>query len=168
MASSSSTIPSGLERLGYGAPDGCIATGLHREVISEASATRTLLPEESGALCLCDRAAGVVYTLPTPVKGMQFKFGVSVSRTSNSHKIITGAATQFLLGAYIAGDSAIATSGDVFTGDGSTHVALTFDGDTKGGLVGGELVFTALSSTQWYVSGYVVGTGTMVTAFTTS
>lgn len=168
MASNSSGISANLERLGYGSGDGCIATGLHREVIAEAVATRTLLAEESRALCLFDRAAGVVYTLPTPVKGMQFEFSVSVSRTSNSHKIITSAATVFILGAYMAGDAAIATSGDVFTGDGTTHVSIAIDGDTKGGLVGGCLTFTALSATQWFVSGDVVGTGTMVTAFATS
>jgi hypothetical protein len=98
---------------------------------------------------------------------MQFEVGVSVSRTSNSYKIIC-ASGDFLLGSYMAGDATIATSGDVFTGDGSTHLALTFDGDTKGGLIGGLLTFTAISSTQWYVSGDVVGTGTMATAFATS
>lgn len=165
MASNSSGISSGLERLGYGSPDGCIATGLFREVIAEAVATRTLLPEESGALCLFDRAAGVVYTLPAPVKGMQFEFSTSVVRTSNSHKIITNAATVFILGAYMAGDPTIATSGDVFTGDGTSHVSIVMDGDTKGGFVGGSLVFTALSATVWFVSGDVIGTGTMATAF---
>ncbi len=40
MASNSSGISSALERLSYGGPSGCIATGQHREVISEAVATR--------------------------------------------------------------------------------------------------------------------------------
>lgn len=160
-------LSSTLERLNYGAADGCVATGIHREVVSVTSNT-TLTGEKSGALVVLGVASGATVILPTPKEGMQIDVAVSVSRTSNSYKIITAAATQFLLGAYIAGDAAIATSGDVFTGDGSTHVALTFDGDTKGGLVGGTLRFTALSATQWYVSGFVVGTGTMVTAFATS
>lgn len=167
MASDSSTIASKLERVNYGGPDGCIATGLHREVIT-VTANRTLLPEESGALVVLGVASGATVTLPTPTVGSNFSFTVSVSRTSNSYKIITSAATVFLLGAYMAGDATIATSGDIFTGDGSTHVAITIDGDTKGGLVGGELKFTAISSTQWLVSGDVIGTGTMVTAFATS
>lgn len=168
MASNSSGISANLERLGYGAPSGCIATGIHREVISEGVATRTLLAEESGALCLLDMAAGVTYTLPAPVKGMQFDISTSVTRTSNSHKIITNSAAVFLLGAYMAGDPTIATSGDVFTGDGTSHVSIAIDGDTKGGFVGGHLRFTALSSTQWFVEGLVIGTGTMATAFATS
>lgn len=167
MASNSSTIPTDVERLGYGSSDGCIATGLHREVI-EVTANRTLLAEESGALVLLAVASGATVTLPSPKIGMQFDVSVVTSRTSNSYKIITSGATVFMVGSYMAGDATIATSGDVFTGDGSTHVALTFDGDTKGGLVGGLLTFTCRSATQWHVSGDVVGTGTMVTAFTTS
>jgi hypothetical protein len=114
---------------------------------------------------LFDRAAGTVYTLPVPVKGMRFNFSASVSRTSVADTIITSGATVFLLGAYVASDAAIATSGDVFSGNGTSHVSIVLDGDTKGGLIGGDLEFTALSATVWFVSGSVVGTGTMVTAF---
>ena len=161
------TLSANLERLSYGGPSGCVATGIHREVVTVAANT-TLVAEQSGALVLLGVASGATLTLPTPSEGMQFDVSVSVSRTSNSYKIITSASTVFLLGAYMAGDAAIATSGDVFTGDGTTHVAITIDGDTKGGLVGGHLRFTALSATQWFVEGMVIGTGTMVTAFATS
>lgn len=161
-------VSQNLERLGYDGPDGCIATGLHRAVIQSVGATRTLLAGESGALCLNDRAAGIVWTLPAPVEGMQFNFGTTVQRTSNAYKIITNSASVFLVGAVMAGDATIATSGDIFTADGTTHVALTLDGDTKGGFVGENLRFTAISSTQWLVQGLVIGTGTMVTGFATS
>lgn len=159
-------LSSNLERLSYAGDDGCVATGIHREVVTVTSNT-TLTAAQSGALVLLGVASGATLTLPAAAEGMQFDVGVSVSRTSNSYKIIT-ASGDFLLGAYMAGDAAIATSGDVFTLDGSTHVALTIDGDTKGGLIGGRLRFTAISGTQWYVEGMVVGTGTMVTAAATS
>lgn len=168
MASNSSGISSDLERLSYGGPSGCIATGLHREVIAEAVATRTLLPEESGSLCLFDRAAGVVYTLPAPVKGMQFEFDVSVAVTSNAHKVITDAATTFLLGAVIAGNLTVAASGDIFQANGTTHVAISMNGTDTGGLIGGRIKFTAISSTVWYVEGLVVGSGTNADPFATS
>ena len=168
MASNSSGISSNLERLGYGGPSGCIATGLHREVIAEAVATRTLLPEESGALCLFDRAAGVVYTLPAPVKGMQFEFDVSVAVTSNAHKVITDAATTFLLGAVISGNLTVAASGDIFQANGTTHVAISMNGTDTGGLIGGRVKFTAISSTVWYVEGLIVGSGTNADPFATS
>ena len=143
-------------------------TAYAQEVLSGVGATRTLLQRESGALCLNDRAAGIVWTLPVPVVGMTFEFGTTVQRTSNSYKIITNSASVFLVGAVMAGDAAIATSGDIFTADGTTHVALTNDGDTKGGFVGEKLFLTAISATQWYIRGLVIGTGTMVTGFTTS
>lgn len=160
------SLSTDLERLSYGGPTGCVAPGMHREVITVTAST-TLTAEQSGALVLLGVASGATLTLPAAAEGMQFDVGVSVSRTSNSYKIIT-ASGDFLLGAYMAGDAAIATSGDMFTLDGSTHVALTIDGDTKGGLIGGRLRFTAISGTQWYVEGLVVGTGTMVTAAATS
>ena len=163
-----STISTSLEKLGYGGPAGCIATGQHRQVIGEAVATRQLEAYESGALCLLDRAAGVVYTLPTPVVGMYFEFLVSVAVTSNAHKLITKAATQFLLGSVLMGDETIATSGDVFEANGTTIVALSADGATKGGLIGERYKVTAISSTQWVIEGVCRGAGTLATPFATS
>lgn len=160
-------ISTNLERLGYGGPNGCIATGLHREVLT-LTASRTLLPEESGSLVMLGVATGMTLTLPAPVEGAVFEVGVSVTRTSNSYKIITDAATTFLVGAVMAGDATIATSGDVFEADGTSIVAVTIDGDTKGGFIGSTLRFTCINSTQWYVEGLLIGTGTMATPFATS
>lgn len=162
------TIPSTLERLNYGAPAGCIATGQHRQVIDGVGATRTLLPEESGALCLLDRAAGVVYTLPTPAVGMQFEFLATVAVTSNAYKVITNAATTFLIGGVIMGDVTIAQSGDYFEADGSTHVAISANGSTTGGLLGERYKVTCISSTQWAIEGVCHGAGTLATPFATS
>jgi hypothetical protein len=161
-------ISANLERLSYNSPSGCIATGQHRQVIQSVGATRTLLPEESGALCLFDRAAGVVYTLPTPVEGMQFKFLATVAVTSNAYKTITSAATEFLLGKVIIGDTTVAQSGDVFTADGTTIVAISEDGATKGGLIGSEYTLTAISATKWVIEGVTHGAGTLATPFATS
>lgn len=158
-----------LEQVGYNSPEGLVIKGRHRPVISGVGATRTLLPKESGSLCLLDRAAGVVYTLPTPVVGMEFEFLATVTRTSNSYKVLTAVvASQFMVGAVISGDPTIATSGDIFTADGTTIAAITCDGDTKGGFIGEHYWLTALSTTVWGIRGMVIGTGTMVTPFTTT
>lgn len=161
-------ISTDLERLNYGSAAGCIATGQHRPVIQSVGATRTLLPEESGALCLFDVASGVVYTLPTPVEGMWFEFIVTVAVTSNAHKIITAAATQFLVGKVIMGDVTVAQSGDVFTADGTTIRALSADGATKGGLLGETYKVVAISTTQWAIDGVSHGAGTLATPFATT
>jgi hypothetical protein len=161
-------ISSSLERLNYDGTDGCIATGLHREVIQSVGATRTLLAEESGALCLFDRAAGVVYTLPAPVEGMTFDFTVSVAVTSNAYKVITNSASVFLLGSVMSGNLTVAASGDVFQANGTTHVAISMNGTDTGGLIGGRIRFVAISSTQWAVFGDIVGSGTNADPFATS
>lgn len=161
------SLSSNLERLGYGSPDGCVATGLHREVVAVTSNT-TLTAEQSGALVTLGVASGCTLTLPAPAEGMYFDVAVIVTRTSNSYKIITDAATTFLVGSVMAGDATIAQSGDVFEADGTTIVAVTMDGDTKGGFIGTRLRFVCINSTQWYVDGMVIGTGTMATPFATS
>ena len=161
-------IPSTLERLNYDAPDGCIATGMHREIIQSVGATRTLLAEESNALCLFDRAAGVVFTLPAPVEGMQFEFLATVAVTSNAYKVITNSASVFLLGAVMGGSLTVADSGDVFQANGTTHRAISMAGSTTGGLVGTRFKVTCISATQWLIEGGYVGSGTLADPFAAS
>lgn len=162
------SVSASLERVSYAGPDGSIQLGQHRQVIGEAVATRTLTKAESGSLCLLDRAAGVVYTLPAPVVGMYFDFIVTVAVTSNAHKVITNAASVFMVGKVLMGDVTVAQSGDVFTADGTTIVALSADGATKGGLLGECYRLTAISSTQWAIEGVCHGAGTLATPFATS
>jgi hypothetical protein len=162
------TIPSTLERLNYGSPAGCIATGLSREVISGVGATRTLKAEESGSLCLLDRAAGVIYTLPAPAVGLQFEFLATVAVTSNAYRVQTDAATTFLLGGIIMGDVTVAQSGDYFEANGTSHIGISADGATKGGLLGERYVVTCISATQWAIHGVCHGAGTLADPFVTS
>lgn len=157
-----------LEQVGYASPEGSIVRGQHRPIIQSVGATRTLLAEESGSICLLDRAAGVVYTLPTPVVGMWFEFRATVSVTSNAYKVITAAATQFLVGGVAIASLTVAESGDFFVANGTTHVAISEDGATKGGLVGGWYRLCAISTTQWAISGHTCGAGTLADPFATS
>lgn len=163
------TIAVTKERLDYGGTEGCIAQGLHRQVIQGVGATRQLLPEESGALCLFDRAAGVVYTLPTPAVGMTFEFVATVAVTSNAYKTITKTiASEFLVGGITIGSLTLAEATDTFLANGTTHVAISEDGATKGGLVSGRYRVVAISATQWVITGLSVGAGTLADPFTTS
>jgi hypothetical protein len=150
------------------ATDGVITSSEHLNVIQSVGATRTLKANESGSLCLFDRAAGIVYTLPTPIVGMTFEFLVTVAVTSNAHKVITAAATQFLLGGIIMGDVTVASSGDYFEANGTTHVAISAGGSTTGGLLGERYAVTAISATQWVIHGVCHGAGTLADPFATS
>lgn len=158
-----------LEQIGYAGPEGSLQKGAHRNVIQSVGATRQLLASESGSLCLLDRAAGIVYTLPTPVAGMQFEFLATVAVTSNAYKVITKTiASQFIVGGIIMGDVTVAQSGDYFEANGTTHVAISEDGATKGGLLGDHFVLTAISDTKWAIHGVTHGAGTLADPFTTS
>jgi hypothetical protein len=133
-------------------------------VISSVGATRTLLASESGSICLFDRAAGIVYTLPAPVVGLKFRFVTTVTRTSNSETINTDAGTTFLQGGITQIIDTSATSEGQF-GDGSTHVSLAMNGTTTGGIIGTDLTFECVTATQWQVSGIVNSSGTLTTPF---
>lgn len=138
-------------------------------VISGQGATRTLNANESGSLVKFDRAAGIVYTLPTtPVAGTYFDFVVETTITSNAAKVITGTATELLIGGYTNVDTDTSNAVAAFTGNGSTHIAVSMNGTTTGAVKGTKLRFTCLNSTTWTVEGLVLGTGTVATAFATS
>lgn len=156
-----------VNELSFGGTEGAKVTGLHRNVISGAAAARTLTAAESGALCLFDSAAGIVYTLPAPVVGMQFEFQTTVTRTSNAHKIITNSASVFLIGTV---DMVINTSATTLAAlaNGTTHVALSSNGTTTGGVQGDRYRVTAISATQWAIDGLVSASGALATPFATS
>lgn len=165
-ASGTSTTAQNYEQLSYG---GAASQwrGQHSQVIADAVATRQLTAKEAGALCMIDSAAGVVYTLPTPVAGMIFRFGVSVTRTSNAHKVITNLSTEFITGGVALINSAAAT-GEFFAADGTTIRALSSNGTTTGGIIGDYYELTAISSTVWFCRGVLNQTGTAATPFATS
>jgi hypothetical protein len=139
-----------------------------KNVISGQGATKTLTAEDNGSLCLFDRAAGIVYTLPAPRVGLEFDFLVTVAVTSNAHKVITDAATTFMVGGIIMGDVTVAQSGDYFEANGTSHVALSAGGTTTGGLLGERFKLTCINGTQWAIHGVCHGAGTLATPFATS
>lgn len=143
------------------------ATGQVESVIQGQGATATLTAAQSGATVLFDRAAGIVYTLPAPVVGLTFTFVYTVTVTSNAYKVITNTGTVFLKGGVTVMNNG-AASGESFGADGSTIVAFSSNGTTTGGIQGGAVVLTCLSSTLWAVSGSLTGSGTVATPFATS
>jgi hypothetical protein len=162
-----STTDQNFEQLSYGGPGLSQHRAAARKIISDAVATRQLTAKESGAMCLMDSAAGVVYTLPTPSIGMFFDFMVSVTITSNAAKVITNLATEFLLGQVTLANSA-ATTAESFLANGTTIRACSSNGSTTGGVAGDYYRVTAISATQWAISGLMSNTSTAATPFATS
>jgi hypothetical protein len=159
MVTLATSLPLGTDQLGSPKRFG---------VISGVGATRTLKANETGSVCLFDRTAGNIYTLPPPMLGLDFTFFVSVSVTSSDiHKVITDAATTFLLGAVTMVTIATASPAG-FSANGTSIVSLTLNATTDGGLLGGWARFIGLNSTQWAVYGLLVGSGTIETPFQTT
>ncbi len=149
-----------------------IVDGINKKgVVSGQGATTTLREDQSDSLILLDRAAGETITLPPAKVGLSFQFVATVSVTSNAYKIITANSSTFLVGAYGSYDTdttSTANAVQFFTGNGSTHVSVSMNGTTTGGLAGTNLKFTCISATQWLVEGSNLGSGTVATAFATS
>jgi len=158
-------IATNREALDNGSPGGSRVRGVARQVIN-GETTRTLLAGESGALCLFNVAAGVVYTLPAIGAddiGMYFDFSVSVTGTG-SYSIDTDAATTFI-GGGLLGTSTTAGGSDAFPATIASTVSIDLDATTTGEDVGGYFTMVATSVTTWVVGGYTVGSGTLTTPF---
>ncbi len=165
------TIVAEVERLDTGDTEGCKYRGYHREVISgkeNGTYPYILKPEESGALCVHGDAGGAAWELPPAAAGLWFEFFATVSVTSTDVYTVTCATGDFLIGVIVGGNLTEAASGDPFTADGSTHLAISQNGSTTGGLIGDSFVLTAINSSQWALTQAVsVGSGTNATPFTT-
>jgi hypothetical protein len=138
-------------------------------VISGLGATRSLNENESGSTIVLDRAAGIVTTLPASANpGTWYEFAVATTVTSNSYKVITGAGTELLIGEVLSIDTDTSNALAGFTANGSTHIAITMNGTTTGGIKGTHFIVKKVSSTQWVIKGSVQGSGTVATPFATS
>lgn len=140
--------------------------------VTGSGATVTLTSAQSGSTVVFDRAAGIVFTLPAPEVGLIYKFFVSTTITSNAAKIITSAATVYLLGNVLSNTVAATPSANdgpkTFAGNGSTHVAISMSGTTTGGIIGTWIECECISSTIWAVRGVVCASGVIATPFATS
>lgn len=135
---------------------------------SSTTTTRVLKAEETGATCLFDRAAGLVYTLPAPELGLYFDFDIRTTITSNSATVNAGA-TRFITGALLSIDTDTANAAVGFVANGTSHISIAMNGTTTGGVAGTkfrvECISTTASTRVWMVSGNVLGSGVVATPF---
>lgn len=157
-----STVKTNYEQATYGLPAQLAAH--HRVIIGDAVASRQLTAKDSGAICLLDSATAN-YILPTPVIGMTFEFRTTVTATAG--KVITNAATEFLLGALSIQTIETVTTA-CFAANGVTIRSINTNGTSTGGLTGDKFTVTAISTTQWVVEGILIGYGVLATPFATT
>jgi hypothetical protein len=134
------------------------------QVISGLGATKTLTRAESGSTILFDRAAGIALTLPASVPGLEFEMVVTVDLTAAAYSFVTDGA--FLVGSLLGGIEGAATDETHFA-DGTSHVGVSMNKTTTGGLIGGKFKLKCISATLWTIEGNTSCTATPLTPFTT-
>lgn len=136
-----------------------------KAAVSGSGATKSLIDADAGPV-LMDRAAGIVFTLPAPKVGLEYDFIVTTSLTSNAYTVNTDGASTFIVGSITGGIEGAATD-EIHFANGTTHVGISMNATTTGGLVGTRFKLKAISATLWAVEGVASCTATPATPFTT-
>ena len=76
--------------------------------------------------------------------------------------IKTDGTDKFFGGVYIGVNNA---TGKTFISSSGSNDVLTMDGSTKGGIAGSYVQFTAVADNAYYVTGLLLGSGTLATPF---
>lgn len=149
------------------------AVNYKRQVTDTGGAFATpivLTTAQSGRVIKLDDAAGLDFTLPAigaSDVGTWFRFVCTVSATSNSYRFTAQAADLLKGGVWMVDfdDAYTAPQGVFLEPDGSDDLIMTMNGSTTGGKAGTDIEFLAVSATEWFVSGTVVGDGVLATPF---
>lgn len=118
-----------------------------------AGAALTMTKElHDGKIIKLDTAAGSVCTLPNATgSGARYRFGVSVTATSNSHIIKTARAADHMAG-FINVQDADGTAAAMYKGDGSADDTITMNRTTTGGVIGDYIEIIDFASNLYLVT----------------
>jgi len=151
---------------------GFISAG-NANVVSLTADTSLTVAAHSGKVLTCNDADGK-FTLPSIVAtdpgdntdpnqlnnlGATFTFVVETAATDMD--ILTDGTDKFVGGLYMGKSDA---AGKTFMSGGSNDV-MTFNGTTKGGIVGTVIKVTAIGAAKYAVEGINLASGTVVTPF---
>ena len=150
-----------------------------RNVVNVTAATYTVSPEQSGSIFTLNLAAGITITLPDAVAGLEYEFHVGTTFTGDSWIINAASSSDTLqggikfydvtdLGSLTAMNENVATI--AWAQPAAADHQLVVDASTttltKGGNLGSHIKYQCITSALWYVSGQMIGDGTLVTPFT--
>lgn len=137
-----------------------------KRVVEVTTSTATLSKNQSGALVVLNRAAGITVTLPNAGRGIEYDFAVETAATNNGiYKLIGNDSASVRGVIYVASTG----GGGLEVGDGVTHVAVSLDSAT-GGALGTTLKAICDDDGVWTISGIaaVTETETAATPYATS
>ena len=146
--------------------NGTPTAGLYatQNVINVATATKTLSDAEAGSLVVIDRD-GCAITMPdcdAAAVGQRYDFVVGTSQTSTNTITVTLDSGDIYKGAL---HIVSAGGDDTFAADGSDDAIVTLNATTKGGLAGGSFSLIYGEAGVVFITGTVLGSGTVATMF---
>ena len=128
------------------------------------TASRTLTANDSGKVLVLSVAGGLTVTLPSAAPGLNFKFVVGTTFTTEG-LINTAATDELYVGTLMLVDPATATDMNAFSADVSNDDTIDLGSAAQGWLQGGWFNLVAISETRWHVDGQLVGDGALATPF---
>ena len=135
--------------------------------VESLTVNRTLTKDDNNTLFLCNKAASLAITLPAITSidiGTRFEFYVQTA-VSGGDLTITAQAADLLKGNVTNYDTDSTNAVTFYAPDGSDDLITTLNGSTQGGVGKDMLSFTAISATEWLVTGTVYATGSPATLF---
>lgn len=131
--------------------------------------TLAVLAAMSGKPILLDTAGGTTATLPAATgSGNKYKFIVSVSTTSNAHKILAASSSDFIIGnAY----GYTGSTAKVFGSPAATNhsIQMPFAGSQpSGGIIGDIFDFVDIGTNLWHCIGFYQAGTTPTTPFSSA
>ena len=150
-----------------------------RQVVNITDSTYTVSPKQSGSIFTLNLAAGITITLPPAVAGLEYEFHVGTTFTGDSWIINADSSSDTLqggikfydvtdLGSMTKMNENVATI--AWAQPAAADHQLVVDASTttltKGGNLGSHIKYQCITSALWYVSGQMIGDGTLVTPFT--
>jgi hypothetical protein len=140
--------------------------GVRRQIIADAASVQ-LTAAQSGALCVFDKTDGAAFLLPAAEVGLTYDFALVASAASVGYRVACTSG-DFIIGSILLddSDSGLATTAQAFNG--STHLAIDINAATDGWLAGGFFRLTAISASQWAISGHLLHTGNVASPAATS
>jgi len=137
-------------------------------VVAGSAATLTITAAQSGKTFLFDSAAGQVFTLPPASVGLKYNFMTTVDLTAAAYAVLCSTASP---GDFFVGSANVAVeteaTGEMFFGNGTSHLGISSNKTTTGGLIGGHYEIECLTATKWSIKAVLSATATPATPFTT-
>lgn len=133
-------------------------------------ASLILTAANAGSVTKLDRAAGSTAKLPAATgTGNVFEFVVTVSATSNSHKILANSSSDNIIGEAIGQNAGTCKGFGALTSQTYHSIQMPFAGtQPSGGIQGDHFRFIDLGANLWYCEGLFTAGTTPTTPFSTA